>query len=106
MPPVDAFAPEDQHRRIASRQLVMTTSRTVFLVICGFLVGTVPAWAVSPELVKSLRQGGYVLVMRHASSPATPPAKMDADPENTGLERQLDEKGRKSAKAMGRITST
>jgi phosphohistidine phosphatase SixA len=80
----------------------MRASRAGFLVICGFLAGTVPAWAVSPELVKSLRQGGYVLVMRHASSPATPPAKTEADPENTGLERQLDEKGRQSAEAMGR----
>jgi phosphohistidine phosphatase SixA len=63
----------------------------------------VPAWAapLPPDLVKALGQGGYVLVMRHASSPATPPTKSVADPENTGLERQLDEKGRKSAEAMG-----
>jgi phosphohistidine phosphatase SixA len=62
----------------------------------------VPGWAVSPDLVKELRQGGYVLVMRHASSPALPPAKSVADPENVGLERQLDDKGRQSSEAMGR----
>ena len=31
-----------------------------------------------------------------------PPDKAAADPENIGLERQLDEKGRKSAETMGR----
>jgi phosphohistidine phosphatase SixA len=79
----------------------MTASRTGFLVVCGLVAGLVPASAVSRDLVEALRQGGYVLVMRHASSPATPPAKAVADPENAGLERQLDEKGRSTAEAMG-----
>jgi phosphohistidine phosphatase SixA len=52
-------------------------------------------------LVKSLRQGGYVLVMRHASSPAAPPARADADPRNVGLERELDASGRAGAAAVG-----
>lgn len=55
-----------------------------------------------PDLTARLRQGGYVLVMRHASSPMSLPDKSAADPENTGLERQLDQKGRDSASAMGR----
>jgi phosphohistidine phosphatase SixA len=82
----------------------MSASRTGFLAVCGLLAGTTAVWAasVSPDLVKGLRQGGYVLVMRHASSPPIPPVRSAADPENTGLERQLDEKGRKSAEAMGR----
>src|SRR5712691_9472197 len=33
-------------------------------------------------LVSALRQGGYVLVMRHASSPQQPPDKQSANPEN------------------------
>jgi phosphohistidine phosphatase SixA len=49
----------------------------------------------------ALRKGGYVLVMRHASSPFAPPSKETADPENTRLERQLDERGRIAARNMG-----
>ena len=55
----------------------------------------------SPPLISALREGGYVLVMRHASSPAQPPDKAIADRENTTLERQLDENGRNTARAMG-----
>jgi phosphohistidine phosphatase SixA len=51
--------------------------------------------------VNALRQGGYVLVMRHASSPQTPPTAAAAEPGNTRLERQLDDAGRSSARAMG-----
>jgi phosphohistidine phosphatase SixA len=53
-------------------------------------------------LVHSLERGGYVVVMRHASSPSEPPAKESADAENTRDERQLDEKGRTTATAMGK----
>jgi phosphohistidine phosphatase SixA len=52
-------------------------------------------------LVTALRQGGYILVMRHASSPEAKPDKAVADPENTNLERQLDQTGRDTARAMG-----
>jgi phosphohistidine phosphatase SixA len=53
-------------------------------------------------LVNALQRGGYVLVMRHASSPSEPPVRKSADAENTRDERQLDEKGRSRATAMGR----
>jgi phosphohistidine phosphatase SixA len=53
-------------------------------------------------LVKALQQGGYVIVMRHASSPAEKPDKQLADPENIKAERQLDELGRNSATAFGK----
>jgi phosphohistidine phosphatase SixA len=53
------------------------------------------------DLVKQLRQGGYVLVMRHASSPREAPSKETANADNTRLERQLDEAGRRGAAAMG-----
>ena len=52
-------------------------------------------------LVAALRQGGYVIVMRHPSSPFTQPDKATANPDNTHLERQLDETGRNTARAMG-----
>ena len=53
-------------------------------------------------LVHALERGGYILVMRHASSPSEPPPRESADAENTRDERQLDEKGRTTAIAMGR----
>ena len=56
----------------------------------------------SEALVKSLRQGGYVIVMRHASSPREVPDKQTANPDNVKPERQLDEIGRTTAAAMGK----
>lgn len=58
-------------------------------------------WLSGKELVKALQHGGYVLVMRHASSPRTAPTAETADAENTNLERQLDDTGRNTARAMG-----
>lgn len=52
-------------------------------------------------LLDALRNGGYVIVMRHASSPREAPDKAVANPDNVNLERQLDEAGRSSAVAMG-----
>ena len=53
-------------------------------------------------LVKALRQGGYVIVMRHASSPREVPNTQTADADNVKMERQLDEAGRAGSVAMGR----
>ena len=53
------------------------------------------------ELIGRLREGGYVLVMRHASSPREVPSKEVANADNTKLERQLDEAGRRGATMMG-----
>lgn len=53
-------------------------------------------------LVKALRQGGYVILMRHASSPREEPDKKTAHSDNLTFERQLDEAGRASAAAMGK----
>jgi phosphohistidine phosphatase SixA len=50
-------------------------------------------------LVKALRTGGHVIVMRHASSPRDVP--QTPNPDNVPPERQLDEKGRMTAIAMG-----
>lgn len=52
-------------------------------------------------LIGALRHGGYVIVMRHASSPRDVPTKQTANPDNLELERQLDESGRASATSMG-----
>jgi phosphohistidine phosphatase SixA len=53
-------------------------------------------------LVKALQHGGYVIVMRHASSPGAKPDAQAADPENVNAERQLDEQGRATAIAFGK----
>jgi phosphohistidine phosphatase SixA len=53
------------------------------------------------DLTAALQHGGYVILMRHASSPATPPEPAQADAGNVHHERQLDEAGRASARAMG-----
>ena len=53
-------------------------------------------------LVNPLRAGGYVLVMRHASSPSEIPDKQTANADNVKLERQLDDAGRTGATAMGK----
>jgi len=65
--------------------------------------GSADGQALSPDtLVSALRQGGYVLVMRHASSPREAPDSKTANPDNVKLERQLDEAGRAAATAMGK----
>jgi phosphohistidine phosphatase SixA len=53
-------------------------------------------------LVAALRQGGYVIVIRHTSSPRETPTKQTANADNANLERQLDEVGRTGATAMGK----
>jgi hypothetical protein len=42
-----------------------------------------------------------VIVMRHANSPPTPPDPAQANADNVQHERQLDETGRSSARALG-----
>ena len=57
-------------------------------------------------LVSALRHGGYVLVLRHASSPFEVPDKSAADPDNVNLERQLDAAGKETSTAMGKAIKT
>ena len=78
--------------------------RIVFTVLAvGMLAaGRIEAQTVPLQnIVTLLRQGGYVLVMRHASSPRETPSKDIANPGNPRLERQLDEAGRRGATGMG-----
>jgi phosphohistidine phosphatase SixA len=53
------------------------------------------------QLADALRDGGYVIVMRHASSPRDLPDETIANADNVNRERQLDETGRADAAAMG-----
>jgi phosphohistidine phosphatase SixA len=56
---------------------------------------------VDTTLITSMQQGGYILLMRHASSPRQAPTAETANPDNKDLERQLDAGGRDGARAMG-----
>ncbi len=53
------------------------------------------------DLVTALRGGGYVILMRHASSPGKPPEAAQANADNIRRERQLDAEGIATARAMG-----
>jgi phosphohistidine phosphatase SixA len=53
------------------------------------------------NLLSALRTGGYVILMRHASSPRTAPEASQANPDNPERERQLDDVGRASARTFG-----
>src|SRR5580658_10121618 len=78
-------------------------SLVCFSAMLALVSATAAAQTLSGEaLVGALRQGGYVIVMRHASSPRDVPDKQTANPDNTKPERQLDETGRTTAAAMGK----
>jgi phosphohistidine phosphatase SixA len=53
------------------------------------------------DLTAALHGGGYVILMRHASSPRTAPDSAQANADNVHHERQLDEEGRASARDLG-----
>ena len=75
--------------------------------VAGFsaaLLGVTSAGAAplsDQALVRALQGGGYVIVMRHASSPIALPDGKTAETDNTARERQLDAAGKDSARAMG-----
>jgi len=53
------------------------------------------------ELLTNLRHGGYVILMRHASSPREIPDAAHINADNKNNERQLDDEGIRSAQTMG-----
>ncbi|MGX1318243.1 broad specificity phosphatase PhoE [Bradyrhizobium sp. USDA 377] len=68
----------------------------VFLAVCSQA-----AAADTPDLIASLKQGGYVLVFRHT---ATDDSQKDVYPfkfDDMSAQRQLSEKGRDSARQIG-----
>src|SRR3989442_15372367 len=81
----------------------MISLRSVLLLAVLLVTGTARAQTLSGDaLVSALRQGGYIIVMRHASSPRETPDKQTANADNVNAERQLDAAGRASAAAMGK----
>jgi phosphohistidine phosphatase SixA len=76
--------------------------QVLFLLAVLAALGAAQAQSLSGKaLATALRSGGYILVMRHASSPRTPPDPAHANADNVQHERQLDDQGRASARAMG-----
>ena len=74
------------------------------MLLLPLLIAVAPAHGESAsagDLVAALQRGGYVILMRHASSPSAAPNAAHANADNVHQERQLDEQGRSSARAMG-----
>ncbi len=84
--------------RVCTRAWLLVVAAPLFALPCAAAAQTLTG----ASLVAALRAGGYVIVMRHASSPRERPAKADAAAGNVDLERQLDREGLTSAAAMGR----
>jgi phosphohistidine phosphatase SixA len=82
-------------RPINLRMLPATLA--LLLIATALAAQTVPRTALAAEL----RQGGFVILMRHASSPRQLPDAASANADNTTPERQLDAAGRRDAGAMG-----
>ncbi len=59
----------------------------------------------SEELVAALQQGGHIIFMRHANAPGELPTEATAEDGNDGLERQLDDKGKRDATNFGKALS-
>ena len=80
-------------------------SLTLWFPLAGVVLMAAAAQAQTlqgPALVQALQKGGYVIVMRHAASPRQAPAQAAANADNTKLERQLDEEGRKTSAEFGK----
>ncbi len=80
-----------------------TTLAGIAAAVMALLAG--PAWGQSgapfDDMVKALRGGGYVIVVRHGATHAD---QADTDPlnlDNVGKQRQLNDKGRADARAVG-----
>ena len=73
--------------------------RAALTVLLCLLALPAAAELTGPDLLAALRQGGKVLVMRHALSPREAPAMPSAG--NIKGERELDENGKRTATAMG-----
>jgi phosphohistidine phosphatase SixA len=79
--------------------------RALPVLVVALLVGS--AWGQpSPsvtDILETLRGGGYIIVFRHG---ATHPDQADTDPlnlDNVAKQRQLNDKGRADAKAVGEV---
>ena len=82
----------------------MNASRRAVAALLALLFVT-PAWGqtAADDILKALRGGGYVIVVRHG---ATHPDQADTEPlnlDNVAKQRQLNDKGRADARAVGEV---
>ena len=74
------------------------------LVVSLAFLWALPALAQTPndaDLIAALRQGGNVIVLRHGATRADQKDAKPFDPADTVHQRQLNDQGRATAKAMG-----
>ena len=79
--------------------------RVAVLLVLG-LVATAASAQSAAEIIGLLRGGGYVIVVRHGATHAD---QADTDPlnlDNVTKQRQLNDKGRADARAMGEVVRT
>ena len=72
----------------------------------GWVTAAGSQTAPAAEILTLLRSGGYVIVVRHG---ATHPDQADTDPlnlDNVAKQRQLNDKGRADARALGEVLKT
>ncbi len=91
------------HGRLRSLLHVLASAPAILLMATAGHAQSLSGQALSGKaLLSALRRGGYVIVMRHASSPREAPDAKTANPDNVNRERQLDAEGRATATAMGK----
>ena len=73
----------------------------LFAIALLFMLSAGPALSQTPDWLDGMRQGGYVIVLRHG---ATYPDQADTDPlnpDNVAKQRQLNDDGRAKTRALG-----
>jgi phosphohistidine phosphatase SixA len=82
---------------------MIITLRAFALLIILLVAGS--AWGQRPasveDMLQPLRAGGYVIVFRHGATHADQADTDPLNPDNVAKQRQLDDKGRAQAKAVG-----
>ena len=87
----------------------MRRRAALLALLVGWAAWVTPAGsqtAPASEILTLLRSGGYVIVVRHG---ATHPDQADTDPlnlDNVAKQRQLNDKGRADARALGEVLKT
>ena len=82
-------------------QLLRNHTFPAVVLLCLASLGAQAQQVSREQLVDMLSGGGYVILMRHASSPRQAPDATTRNADNVDGERQLDEAGRQTATEMG-----
>lgn len=74
----------------------------VALLLALGMVAQCPGQAADKDLVSDLRDGGYIIFIRHPKTNADQADTDPLNPDNIKAQRQLTDEGRKQAKALGK----